>query len=158
MRATPYNDRSDIDKLQSQWNKIAGHRSRRDWSAAIVRAATAAEIAANIAVRKRFEAESQFSPEFVNGLLEWANGIKGKFSRLLVPSTKDKDRKKELKALEAIADRINGKRNAIVHQGAFAEEPDAIEVVGWAGQVIDGLVLPHHPGFVLQEKPTKTSR
>jgi hypothetical protein len=158
MRATPYNDRSDIDKLQSQWNKIAGLRSRRDWSAAIVRAATAAEIAANIAVRKRFEANSQFSPEFVNELLEWANGIKGKFSRLIVPSEKDKDRKKELKALEGIADKINGKRNAIVHRGAFAEEPDTVEVVGWARRIVEGLVLPHHPGFTLQEKPTKTSR
>lgn len=158
MQATPYDDRSDLDKLQSQWNKIGGHRSRRDWSAAIVRAATAAEIAANIAVRKRFEAESTFSSEFVNGLLEWANGIKGKFSRLIVPSEKDKDRKKALRALEAVADKINSKRNAIVHRGAFAEEPDTVEVVTWARQVVDGLVLPHHPGFTLQEKPTKTTR
>ncbi|RWM21762.1 MAG: hypothetical protein EOR73_10150 [Mesorhizobium sp.] len=158
MQATPYDDRSDLDKLQSQWNKIAGHRSRRDWSAAIVRAATAAEIAANIAVRKRFEVESTFSPEFVNGLLEWPNGIKGKFSRLIVPSEKDKDRKKALGALEAIADQINGKRNAIVHRGAFADEPDAVEVVAGARQVIHGLVQPHHPGFTLLEKPTGATR
>jgi hypothetical protein len=158
MRATPYDDRTDVDKLQTQWNKISGHRSRKDWSAAIVRAATAAEIAANIAVRKRFEVDSQFSPEFVNGMLEWANGIKGKFSRLIVPSEKDKDRKKELKALEAIADKINGKRNAIVHRGVFAEEPEMNEVVGWARQIIDGLIRPYHPGFVLKEKTAKTSR
>ncbi|QND35825.1 hypothetical protein HB772_29430 (plasmid) [Sinorhizobium meliloti] len=77
---------------------------------------------------------------------------------LIVPSEKDKDRKKELKALEGIADKINGKRNAIVHPGAFAEEPDTVEVVGWAREIVEGLVLPHHPGFTLQEKPTKMSR
>lgn len=75
-----------------------------------------------------------------------------------MPSKKDKDRKKELKALEAIADKINSKRNAIVHRGAFAEEPDTVEVVSWARLVIDGLVLPYHPGFALQEKPTMATR
>jgi hypothetical protein len=157
VRATPYNDRSDIDKIQSQWNKIGGLLSRRDWSAAIVRAATGAEIAANIAVRKRFEG-STFSAEFVNGLLKRANGIKGKFSGLIVPAEDDLARKAVLTTLEGLADNINNKRNAIVHQGAFSEEPEAHEVIGWARQIINGLVLPHHPGFTLQEKPTKTSR
>lgn len=158
MRATPYNDRSDIDKIQSQWNKIGGLLSRRDWSAAIVRAATAAEIAANIAVRKNFEARGTFSADFVNGLLKRANGIKGKFSGLIVPAEDDPARRAVLVTLEGLADSINNWRNAIVHQGAFSDEPEAQEVIGWARQIINGLVLPHHPGFVLQEKPTKTTR
>lgn len=158
MRATPYNDRSDIDKIQSQWNKIGGLLSRRDWSAAIVRAATAAEIAANIAVRKKFEAESRFSADFVNGLLKRANGIKGKFSGLIVPAESDAARKVALVTLEGLADSINQRRNAIVHQGAFSEEPEAREVIDWARQIINGLVLPHHPDFVLQDKPPKATR
>ncbi|TIS58440.1 MAG: hypothetical protein E5W91_08155 [Mesorhizobium sp.] len=154
MRATPYNDRSDIDKIQSQWNKIGGLLSRRDWSAAIVRASTAAEIAANIAVRKKFAAESHFSADFVSGLLKRANGIKGKFSGLIVPAENDDALKAALVALEGLADNINQRRNAIVHQGAFSEEPEAREVIGWARQIINGLVLPHHPDFILQDKPT----
>lgn len=157
MREKPYNDRSDIEKVQSQWNKIGGLKSRRDWSASIVRAATAAEIAANIAVRKRFEG-GNFSVEFVNGLLKRANGIKGKFSGLIVPAEDDPERRAVLVTLEALADRINNKRNAIVHQGAFSEEPEAMEVINWARQVINGLILPHHPEFVIRETPVKSSR
>ena len=70
MGKTPYDDRDDLEKLRSQWKKIDGILERRkEWSAAIVRAATAAEIAANIAIRKRFESESEFSSEFVDSLL-----------------------------------------------------------------------------------------
>lgn len=74
-----YNDRSDLDKLQSQWNKINGILAReREWSFAIIRAATAAEIAANIAVRQTFSLNSKFSGDFIDSLLIWANGIDGK--------------------------------------------------------------------------------
>ncbi len=51
MAAKRYKKLTDLKKLQKQWHKLSGLHTREEWSAAIVRAATAAEIAANIAVR-----------------------------------------------------------------------------------------------------------
>jgi hypothetical protein len=45
-----YQERTDLQKIQSQWNKPGGLHSREEWSAAIVRTATAAEIAASFAI------------------------------------------------------------------------------------------------------------
>lgn len=153
MRKTAYDDRTDLQKLQSQWNKIGGIFSReKEWSAAIVRAATAAEIAANVAIRKRFEADSDFSEDFVDSLLIWANGIDGKFKRLIIPAENDKQRLKDLNALQKLAEKINKKRNAIVHRGAFSEEKEARDMVAVARQVIEGLVKPYEPAFELKSK------
>jgi hypothetical protein len=152
MFTSPYNDRPDLDKIQSQWNKIGGLMARgRDWSAAIVRAATAAEIAANVAVRQRF-ATSGFDNSFVDSLLKWANGVEGKFARLIIPSETEEVRKAQLVRLKVHADRINLKRNDIVHRGAFAEKIEAAEIVELAKQVVHGLVQHYHPTFVLREK------
>lgn len=149
---TDYDDRTDIEKLQSQWNKISGIFDRdHEWSAAIVRAATSAEIAANIAIRKRFEAASTFSPEFVNSLLIWANGLDGKFKRLIIESEPDANRRRELQALKRRAEKLNDKRNAIVHRGAFASKNEAREFVVLAREVVLALVTPWEPGFTLDE-------
>jgi hypothetical protein len=47
-----YEDRTDIEKIQSNWKKLSGLYSRREWSGSVVRAATAAEIASNLVVRE----------------------------------------------------------------------------------------------------------
>lgn len=78
----PYAERTDLEKMQSQWNKLSGLHSREEWSAAVMRAATAAEIAANFAVRREFASRSKFEPEFVNKILKMANGLGGKVDRL----------------------------------------------------------------------------
>ena len=67
--------KTDLEKIQSQWNKLAGLLARHDASAAIVRAATATELATNLAIRKEFEARRQFTSEFVDSLLTLANGV-----------------------------------------------------------------------------------
>ena len=85
MARKPYEKRSDLEKLHSQWHKLSGLHTREEWSAAIVRAATAAEIATNFAIRAEFGARSKFDPKFVDSLLRWANGLAGKLDRLLVP-------------------------------------------------------------------------
>lgn len=155
MNDTAYNDRTDLQKIQSQWNKIGGLLGRgRDWSAAIVRAATAAEIAANVAVRQRFVGTG-FQADFVDSLLKWANGIDGKFTRLIIPSEVDQVRRDQLSTLKVHADRINQKRNEIVHRGAFADKPEAEEIIGLARIIIDGLVRHYHPEFVLRDKPSE---
>ncbi len=153
MTKTPYDDRDDLEKLQSQWNKINGIIAREhEWSAAIVRAATAAEIAANIAIRKRFEQESDFSVEFVSSLLIWANGIDGKFSRLIIPVEQDVEKRKVLQALKKRAEELNKKRNAIVHRGAFATETEAQKLINLARELVNALVKPWEPEFKLSGK------
>ncbi|WP_417818864.1 hypothetical protein [Tritonibacter scottomollicae] len=153
MSKVPYDDREDLEKLRSQWKKIDGIVERqKEWSAAIVRAATAAEIAANIAIRKRFESESEFSPEFVDSLLIWANGIEGKFSRLIIPAERDEARKKALGTLKKRAERLNKKRNAIVHRGAFATKREMRELVDLAREIVGALVTPWEPTFRLGGK------
>jgi hypothetical protein len=77
----PYAERTDLEKIQSQWNKLTGLHSRNESSAAIVRAATAAELAANFAIRREFARKSKLSTEFIDNLLVWANGIAGENTR-----------------------------------------------------------------------------
>ena len=66
MSTKPYEDRTDLGKCQSQWRKLQGLHSRAEWSMAIVRAATAAEIAANYAIRAEFNEQSELPKEFVD--------------------------------------------------------------------------------------------
>ena len=80
-----YRQATDLEKIQSQWNKLSGLHSRKEWAAVIVRAATAAEIATNFAIRTEFASRSQFDAGFIDSLLIWANGIDGKLNRLLIP-------------------------------------------------------------------------
>ena len=158
MRNIPYNDRTDLQKIQSQWNKIGGFLSREDWSAAIVRCATAAEIAANLVIRKEFADKSTFAPSFVDNVLIWANGIDGKFRRLLVPMAEVMDKKagKAMEKLGKMAKKINEERNAIVHSGAFSNEQEAREIVEAARGLIEALVTPYEAGFKLIDGTTRT--
>lgn len=155
----PYDDRSDLEKLHSQWRKIQGIFERKqEWSAAIVRAATAMEIAANIAIRKRFEADSAFSAEFVDNLLVWANGIDGKFKKLIIPSEKDEERRKALIALKTTVEKLNKERNAIVHRGSFSSAAEATEFVKLARKVALKLVQPWEPTFTLEKAWSRPSK
>jgi hypothetical protein len=154
MPRKPYEDRTDLEKLQSQWHKLSGLHTREEWSAAIVRAATAAEIAANFAVRAEFAARSQLEPEFVDSLLRWANGLAGKLDHLLLPlNASNKQTYKTLKTLSALAGEISRKRNAVAHQGEFCNEAEAVETISKARSLITSLVKLYDPGFELK-KPT----
>jgi hypothetical protein len=147
----PYDDRSDLQKLHSQWTKIQGIFDRRkEWSAAIVRAATATEIAMNIAIRERFKTDSQFSKEFVNHLLVWANGMDGKLKKLIIPSERDGRRRRTLNGLKKSVERLNAKRNAIVHRGVFANADEAVEYVRLARKISTSLGRPWDPAFKLK--------
>ena len=85
----PYSERTDLEKITSNWKKISGLIGREEWSSAIVRAATAAEIATNLVVREELEVKRGLETDFVDHLLEWANGIQGKYQKLILPVTKD---------------------------------------------------------------------
>ena len=148
----PYEKRSDLEKIQSQWNKLTGLHSREEWSAAIVRAATAAEIAANFAIRKEFEAKSQLSSSFVDNMLRWANGIAGKIDRLLINLTEGEKSHKTIKKLKSVSEQINKKRNAIAHQGEFCNEEEAKAAIQQSRAFIETLIRLYEPDFALVDK------
>ncbi|PCI62646.1 MAG: hypothetical protein COB35_03210 [Gammaproteobacteria bacterium] len=84
----PYEERSDDEKLLSNLKKASGLYGREDWSACIMREATATEIASNIFIRNYLLIENSLPHEFVDSLLLSANGIKGKFKQLVTPASK----------------------------------------------------------------------
>lgn len=145
----PYTNRKDLEKVQSQWTKLTGLHDRNEWSAAIVRAATAAELAANFAIRREFENKSQLTPEFVSNLLRWANGIAGKLDKLLIPLTRGADYHTKIKRLKTVSERINEKRNAIAHQGEFCNLDEAQKAIEQSKEFIETLVKIYEPEFAL---------
>jgi hypothetical protein len=154
----PYQDRSDLEKLQAEWTKLSGLRGRDEASAAVVRAATAAEIAANFAIRREFAARSTFSPQFVDGLLRWANGLSGKIDRLLMPLSENDDRRAILQALREHCNYVNAKRNAVVHQGEFCNDGEVDEVVRRSREFIETVVRLYEPDFRLKDKASRAAR
>ena len=147
-----YDQRTDLEKINSQWTKLSGLHSREEWSAAVVRAATASEIAANFAIRKEFMASSQFDEQLVNSFLIWANSLNGKLNRLLLPMLKGQDKHISIKKLCKFADTINEKRNGIVHRGEFCEEDEATELIEKSREFVLGLVRQYEQNFNLVEK------
>jgi len=145
-----YEERTDLERIQSQWRKLTGLHSREEWSAAIVRDATAAEIAANYAIRNEFKARSKFDEKFVNDQLRWANGIAGKIDRLLLPLFDGRKQHKIVQPLKAVAEKINKDCNAIIHQGEFRDEEEASAVIAQAKLFIETLVHIYDPKFALK--------
>lgn len=160
MASNPYQELNDLEKLQKQWHKLSGLHSREEWSAAIVRAATAAELAANHAIRAEFAARSQFDRAFVDSLLKWANGLSGKLRNLLIPLVaSDPVKAGAMLALQALAERVNAKRNAVAHQGEFCNKQEATVAIANARDFITGLVTLYEPQFKLKDRGvTKETR
>ena len=151
MEKAAYENRTDLEKIQAQWHKLTGLHDRFEWSSAIVRAATAAELAANYAIREEFSTRSKFDAAFVDSLLLWANGLAGKMDKLLIPLSAGKKRSKKLKALRAVSTEINRMRNSIAHQGSFANEGEAKAAVERTRTFIETLVALYTEGFVLKD-------
>lgn len=152
MGRKPYNERTDLEKCQSQWTKLQGLHSLEEWSAAIVRAAIAAEIPANYAIRAEFGHQSKLPEHLVDSLLKWANGLQGKIDKLLGPLTKGTRKSKAISKLRSSAEKINTVRNAIVHRGEFRKEAEAVEAIQHARHFIESLVHLYDPAFKLHDK------
>jgi hypothetical protein len=148
----PYQDRTDLQKIQSQWHKLTGLHTREEWSAAIVRAATAAELAANFAIRKEFKSRSDFDARFVDTLLRWANGLAGKTDHLLIPLTAGKKQHETIEKLKAVSGQINAKRNSIAHQGEFCNEKEAKAAIQQTREFVETLVGMYEPDFTLKDQ------
>jgi hypothetical protein len=150
----PYSDLTDLEKLTKQWWKLSGLHNRAEWSAAVVRAATAAEITANIAIRKEFAEASSLDEKFIDSLLIWANGLKGKIDRLLNPivASSLEDRINEIKRLSKFAIEVNDIRNQVVHKGMFCNEQEAKDTIEKAKNFIEGILAIYEPEFQLTEQ------
>ena len=148
----PYEERTDPERIQSQWNKLTGLHNKNESSAAIVRAATAAELAANFAIRNEFASKSQFDNMFIDSLLVWANGITGKIDRLLIPITKGEKHHKTITKLKNISVQINKKRNSVVHQGEFCNPAEAEIVIRQSKEFIETLVGIYEHNYTFKEK------
>lgn len=146
-----YEDRTDVEKIQSNWKKLSGLYSRGEWSSSIVRAATAAEIASNLVVREELENIKGIDEPFVSHLMVWANGIQGKFQKLILPAVEGKAYAQTFKQLSNDIGEINRIRNGIVHSGKFADSEPAFQVIEKARTVIQAFVCQYHPGFNLDE-------
>jgi hypothetical protein len=145
----PYDKRSDIDKIRAQWKKLSGLHGRDEPSAAIVRCATAAEIAANLAIRKEFEKQTTFDAVTVDGFLVWANGLSGKMNRLLLPLRYGGARTAEFKRLAELAQKIHDIRNDVVHRGTFSTAKRADDVIEKAKEFVETLVGRYEKRFKL---------
>lgn len=147
----PYNERSDLEKLQSQWTKLSGLHLREEPSAAVVRCATAAEIAANYAIRTEWARKTDFDDTIIDMFLRWANGLPLKVTRLFVPVYfATPDQSPIGKALRASAEKINTVRNAVVHQGAFSSAGEAEAVIAEAMTFINMIVGLSIPEFDIE--------
>lgn len=135
----PYDERSDDEKLISNWTKAIALFLREDWSACIVRIATSTEISANIYIRHYLQEQHNLPESFVNSLLVSANGVDGKFKRLITPAAKCLETWDNVKANQKNIETINKHRNEIVHAGKFKNKGDAEIIFTKAQSVISSL-------------------
>lgn len=153
-----YVERTDVDKIKSQWTKLSGLHEREEWSAAVVRAATAAEIAVNLAIKAELAERGITDSDVTDVMLKAANGLRGKFLHLLKPLATSEDRKKELGKLWKVADKINASRNEIVHSGLFRSEKDAKKIIEQCRQFVVPLVKIYQADFELKEHKGRSSK
>jgi hypothetical protein len=144
-----YSQRTDIEKILSNWKKVKGLYDRQEWSTVILRTVTAVELSANYAIRQELELNKNIDSDFVDHLLRWANGIQGKFDRLLLPIFKGTEFEKDLKKLKKIVQDINKERNSIAHSGLFKKKSTAEKVIRESKIVINTLVKKYDSQFEL---------
>lgn len=146
-----YSERSDVEKILSNWTKVNGLYSRKEWSSVILRATTAVELSANYVIRIELEDNRKLDSDFVNHLLRWANGIQGKFDKLLLPIFKGTEFHKDLKKLKKKVEDINIERNTIAHSGQFKKESTANRIVLECQALINTLVGRYDPEIDLEK-------
>ncbi|PQJ80818.1 hypothetical protein [Polaribacter porphyrae] len=146
-----YSERSDLEKIKSNWNKVNGLYERKEWSTVILRASTSVELSANLVIRNELQNNKNNDSDFVSHLLIWANGIRGKFDKLLIPIFKGSDFEKELKKLNTKAQNINQERNSIAHSGQFKEKSTAEKIIKESQLIIETLIKQYHKDFELKK-------
>lgn len=148
----PYSERNDLQKLASQWTKLTGLHDRDEASAAVIRCATAAEVAANLAIRHDFKLRTDFDAGLVDSFLFWANGLRGKIEKLFVPMHFESDKDPTAKALLKSALKINAIRNQVAHQGVFCSTKEAADTIDEAAKFINLIVGLSIPDFDIKTR------
>jgi hypothetical protein len=88
---------------------------------------------------------------FFDGRMGWTENSTG--SSFLFPVTAtDNKKQKKMKSLKKLAETINGKRNAVAHQGEFCNETVAVEIIAASKTFISSLVRIYEPTFSLRER------
>jgi hypothetical protein len=127
-RATMYNIAKDCDTLHRNWKKTCGLLKREEYSMAIVRSATCAEIAANIMIRQELVTKRKLKIEFVDHLLVWANGLHGKITKIMKPLLHGTAEWKAVQSVETKTRKLSEARNSIAHGGEFCAKDHAAEI------------------------------
>lgn len=135
----PYEERTDNQRLESNWRKARGLFKRGDYSASILRAATSAEIAANIYVRHFLISEHNLPASYVDSLLFSANGLDGKFKRLIRPAAEHRETWGQLKSVQKQIESLNEHRNRVAHAGYFKDKDEAKEAFASSLAIIQAL-------------------
>lgn len=146
----PYAQRTDVEKIKSNWSKTRGLYKRKEYSMSVVRAAIAVELAANLAIRAHYSQAGTHTPEEVNNLLRAANGLRGKFQKHILKFTKNTAEKASTKVLNNLCQEINDQRNSVCHSGVFKQKKEAKQVIDQAHQVATALVTKHEPTFAIK--------
>lgn len=150
MGKKPYSQRSDLEKIQSNWTKTLGLFSRREYSLSIVRAAVTAELCLNFVIRMELHNKRNLPYDFVDNLLKWANGISGKIDKLYLPILKDSDFHSEAKEISKKIKAINTERNAVAHRGEFRKKETAEKFISQAREELLKLIRHYEPKFELK--------
>lgn len=146
----PYIERDAIEKIASQWRKLSGLHTREEWSAAVVRAATAAELAASLVIREEFAERSTFATSVVDEFIVGANGIDGKVNRLIAPLLAHRpDDLKIIRKLFGAMSAASKKRNQIVHGGHFCGKEEATKLIASCKKFVEGVVGLYYDDFEL---------
>lgn len=148
----PYVDRTDIEKIQANWNKTQTLYKKKEYSGAVTRVATAAEIAANFVVREELQVKRNIESDFVDSLLVWANGIQGKIDKLILPISKNSGYHDKFRKMHAKIREINKERNLIVHGGHFGSNLKTKKIIEDTKTVIESLIRVYKPEYRIDVK------
>lgn len=150
----PYDQRTDAEKVETNWIKTRGLFDREDWSMAVVRAAISLELAADLAVyvilRDRYERPK------IRSLLKACSGINKKFKDHILPSVAGTAHEQETRDLFDGASIVSRQRNQICHNGIFLDEADATTLIATTYRVLELFVRRYEPTFWL--KPITVSK
>lgn len=140
----PYSRASDVRKVQINWHSSCLSYINHEYSMAIVRSAVCIELAATLAIRIELIKNRRLEPQFVDHLLRWANGLNGKFEKILYPLLDGTPRGANLRSLAKVWRKVSAERNAIAHSGHFKKASTARHHLDLAYAVITGIASEYH--------------
>jgi hypothetical protein len=103
----------------------------------------------NLAIRHELVKSKNLPIVFVDHLLVWANGISGKFHKLLIPILEGAESHQSIKELSAAMKKVNEERNKVAHRGEFKKHSTAYDALTAAHKYISGLATTYAPTIQL---------